>query len=603
MASENLKVDENHKPVIGMITDDSNQFIKMGRIDDATKGLKVMIVGGTGAGTVTSVTAGTGLTATPNPIVGAGTIALANTAVTPGSYTLSSITVDAQGRITSASNGTASGTGTVTSVSVTTASGVSGSVATATTTPAITIILGAITPTSVNGLTITTTTGTLTVTNGKTLSVVDTTALGTSTILFANGKTMTFNNSLTLSGTDGEALVLTKGLTVTTNAGTIAFGAASKTLTISDSTTLATSAITFGNTKTLTVSNSLTLAGTDSTVMTFPTTSATIARTDAGNTFTGVSTGTAWVLTSPTITTKISPTSDDGAPLGDTTHNFSDLFLASGAVINYQNGNVVITQTSGILTMGTGDFRVSSAGTNSASVVTVGGTQTITNKSIAETQITFTDITTGNVSTSNHGFTPKLPNDATKFLDGTGAYTVPTGSGTSKIAFVTTAVTLTAGGGNPETTIVSVTIPAGTLSTANAIKGKVFMSDMVGKSSDEGTLTFKLKYGGTTIGTTPGYKPVINTTGSIDDGFIDFVIYANAATNAQIGNMIFHASRRNGDPTVSGAGLDVAHQFAAGTAAVDSTASQTLLITAQWSVGVDIINSMVMRSAIIEKVS
>lgn len=42
------------------------------------------------------------------------------------------------------------GTGTVTSVSVVTANGVSGSVATATTTPAITLTLGAITPSSVN---------------------------------------------------------------------------------------------------------------------------------------------------------------------------------------------------------------------------------------------------------------------------------------------------------------------------------------------------------------------------------------------------------------------------------------------------------------------
>ena len=46
-----------------------------------------------------------------------------------------------------------SGTGTVTSVSVTTAAGVSGSVANSTTTPAITITLGVITPTSVNGQT------------------------------------------------------------------------------------------------------------------------------------------------------------------------------------------------------------------------------------------------------------------------------------------------------------------------------------------------------------------------------------------------------------------------------------------------------------------
>lgn len=42
--------------------------------------------------------------------------------------------------------------------------------------------------------------------------------------------------------------------------------------------------------KTLTVSNSLTLAGTNGTTMTFPSTSATIARTDAANTFTGTQT-------------------------------------------------------------------------------------------------------------------------------------------------------------------------------------------------------------------------------------------------------------------------------------------------------------------------
>ena len=44
------------------------------------------------------------------------------------------------------------GSGTVTSVSVTTANGVSGTVATSTTTPAITLTLGAITPTSINSL-------------------------------------------------------------------------------------------------------------------------------------------------------------------------------------------------------------------------------------------------------------------------------------------------------------------------------------------------------------------------------------------------------------------------------------------------------------------
>ena len=76
------------------------------------------------------------------------------------------------------------------------------------------------------------------------------------------------------------------------------------------------------------------------------------------------------------------PSTNDGAALGDATHNFSDLFLASGALINIANSNWVATHTSGILTVTTGDLRVSTAGTNTASVVTVGGTQTLTAKTL-----------------------------------------------------------------------------------------------------------------------------------------------------------------------------------------------------------------------------
>ena len=61
--------------------------------------------GGSGAGTVTSVATGAGLTG--GPITSSGTISLTTTTVTPGTYNYSTITVDAQGRLTAASSGAA----------------------------------------------------------------------------------------------------------------------------------------------------------------------------------------------------------------------------------------------------------------------------------------------------------------------------------------------------------------------------------------------------------------------------------------------------------------------------------------------------------------
>lgn len=184
MAAEDLKRDQNNVTVLGGVTDDSNQYVTMLRVDPTTKRLLVSATG-SGSGSVTSVSV-----ISANGF--AGTVATATT--TPAITLSTTITGFLQG------NGTA--------ISAATTTG-SGSTLVLSTSPTlVTPVLGVATATSINGLTITSSTGTLTITNAKTLSI----------------------------------------------------------------------------------SNTLTLAGTDGTTMTFPSTSASIARTDAANTFTGTQT-------------------------------------------------------------------------------------------------------------------------------------------------------------------------------------------------------------------------------------------------------------------------------------------------------------------------
>lgn len=54
---------------------------------------------------------------------------------------------------------------------------------------------------------------------------------------------------------------------------------------------------------------------------------------------------------------------------------------------------------------------------------------TIPNGTVVEAQQSLSDLTTFNVSTARHGYVPKAPNDATKFLNGIGGYSIPSGTG------------------------------------------------------------------------------------------------------------------------------------------------------------------------------
>jgi hypothetical protein len=105
------------------------------------------------------------------------------------------------------------------------------------------------------------TTGTLSVARGGTGT---TTSTGTGNVVLATSPTLT-------------TPVLGVATATTINKVTFTAPATGATFTLADS-------------KTFAVNNSLTLVGTDSTTMTFPTTNATIARTDAAQTFTGTQT-------------------------------------------------------------------------------------------------------------------------------------------------------------------------------------------------------------------------------------------------------------------------------------------------------------------------
>lgn len=118
-------------------------------------------------------------------------------------------------------------------------------------------------------------------------------------------------------------------------------------------------------------------------------------------TFTNITaSGTLAVAGASTFGAEASPLANDGAALGDGSHAWSDLFLASGAVLNYNNGNVVVTHSAGILTMGTGELRITTAGTNAASVPTLGSTNTLTNKTLTAPVINGATSASGNFDLS-----------------------------------------------------------------------------------------------------------------------------------------------------------------------------------------------------------
>ena len=136
--------------------------------------------------------------------------------------------------------------------------------------------------------------------------------------------------------------------------------------------------------KTLTFSNSLTLAGTDATTLTFPTTSATIARTDAAQTFTGTQT----FSDTSAVPVVVNSTNAAGSALNF--HNSGTVFAYTGsakyAISNsYQLGSWGVT-TSGAFnvylgTNNTARVTISTSTVDLSLPLTFSGTSSITSAS------------------------------------------------------------------------------------------------------------------------------------------------------------------------------------------------------------------------------
>jgi hypothetical protein len=290
-----------------------------------------------------------------------------------------------------------SASGSVSTVSVATANGFAGTVATPTTTPVITL------STTITGILKGNGTAISAATAGTDYSA-GTSALGTGIL-----KTTTATGALTVAvaadfptlnqNTTGSAATLTTPRTIgtatgdVTSAGSTFDGSANNT----NALTLATVNSNVGSFGSATQVGTFTVNGKG-----LITAASNTTVTPAVGSITGLGTGVATFLgtptsanlaaaitdetgsgalmfgTSPTITTSILAAANT-ANIGSTTTGWAHLYMTSGGVLDFANGDYTLTHSTGILTANK-DFRITTVGSNAASVPTLGSTSTLTNK-------------------------------------------------------------------------------------------------------------------------------------------------------------------------------------------------------------------------------
>ena len=384
MASVNAIRDANHIPVaLGVQSTDSTATYPF-TINPITGRLLVDMAGG-GSGTVTSISI-----VSANGFAGSSDGDPATPALTI------STTVNAP---VLAGNGTA--------IAAATTTGSGSTVVLATSPTLVTPVLGVATASSINGLTITTSTGTLTIANGKVVTVSNTltfTGTDSSSVAFGAGGTVLYTTSaipLTVgtttiaSGNDTRVLFNNAGVLgqyVISGSGNVAMttspvfttpniGAATATSVNGMTITSSTGTFTLTNGKTFAVTHSLTLSGTDSTVMTFPTTSKTIAANDGSNwTIASQAVGDLAYASSTTAYTRLAAVAI-GQVLISAGTGTAPAWSASPSITTIEIGSGGATDTT-LSRAGAGDLAV-----EGVSVLTTSNAKTITGKTLGDTLI------------------------------------------------------------------------------------------------------------------------------------------------------------------------------------------------------------------------
>ena len=129
-----------------------------------------------------------------------------------------------------------------------------------------------------------------------------------------------------------------------------------------------------------------------------------------------------------------------------------------------------------------------------------------------------------------------------------------------------------------ETDILSISIPANTLTGTNALRVKIYVSELSTGSAISDDLTFRLKYGSTTLAT----LALDNSSSAINTlvGHIECVVIANASSSSQRGTLYAHIGQSV--TNLTSAPTRLINSVVTGTATEDATTTLNLKLTIQW---------------------